>query len=102
MLVLARALMGHPRLLLVDELSFGLAPLIVEQLFEILAKVNQEGTSVLLVEQFVHLALEHTDRAYVLAKGEVVTKGGSADLANDPALVAAYLGDNGNGGRFRG
>src|SRR6187397_347587 len=72
MLAAARALMCQPDLLLVDELSLGLAPIIVTQLFDAIKKVNERGTAVLLVEQFVHLALQHTSRAYVLAKGEVV------------------------------
>jgi branched-chain amino acid transport system ATP-binding protein len=92
MLVVARALMSRPRLLLIDELSFGLAPMIVEQLFAILRDVNAAGTSILLVEQFVHLALAHTDRAYVLAKGSVEAQGASRDLLADPALLGAYLG----------
>jgi branched-chain amino acid transport system ATP-binding protein len=93
MLGIARALMSSPKLLLVDELSLGLAPLIVRQLFDILDEVNAAGTAVLLVEQFVHMALAHTDRAYVLAKGEVVLEGRSSDLAGDPALLASYLGE---------
>jgi branched-chain amino acid transport system ATP-binding protein len=93
MLGVARALMSLPKLLLVDELSLGLAPMIVRQLFEILDGVNQEGTSVLLVEQFVHMALAHTHRAYVLYKGEVVLEGRSKDIASDPALIAGYLGE---------
>lgn len=93
MLGVARALMSSPRLLIVDELSLGLAPLIVTQLFEILEEVNKQGTSILLVEQFVHLALQHTQRAYVLQKGEVVMEGNSSDLAADPTLVASYLGE---------
>lgn len=70
MLGVARALMSNPKLLVVDELSLGLAPKIVAQLFEILAEVNAQGTAVLIVEQFVHMALANTDRAYVLSKGE--------------------------------
>ncbi|HEX2039704.1 MAG TPA: ABC transporter ATP-binding protein [Acidimicrobiales bacterium] len=93
MLGVARALMSSPKLLLVDELSLGLAPMIVRQLFEILDGVNKEGTSVLLVEQFVHMALAHTHRAYVLYKGEVVLEGRSQDIAKDPALIAGYLGE---------
>jgi branched-chain amino acid transport system ATP-binding protein len=93
MLGVARALMSSPKLLLIDELSLGLAPMIVRQLFEILDGVNQDGTSVLLVEQFVHMALAHTDRAYVLYKGEVVLQGRSRDIAADPALIAGYLGE---------
>ena len=93
MLGVARALMSTPRLLVVDELSLGLAPKIVAQLFEILDEVNAEGTSVLLVEQFVHMALEHTDRAYVLVKGEVALEDESRELLRSPELMAAYLGE---------
>jgi len=92
MLVMGRALMSSPRLLLADELSLGLAPMIVEQLFEILRGINADGTSVLLVEQFVHLALQHTHRAYVLSKGRVTLARASAELKDDPELVASYLG----------
>ncbi|HEV3231640.1 MAG TPA: ABC transporter ATP-binding protein [Candidatus Dormibacteraeota bacterium] len=92
MLVIARALMSSPKVLVVDELSLGLAPLIVQQLFEILHEVNAAGTSVLLVEQFVHMALANTGRAYALAKGEVVLEGKSSDLLAEPDLIAAYLG----------
>jgi branched-chain amino acid transport system ATP-binding protein len=92
MLVFARALMSRPRLLLVDELSLGLAPMIVAQLFDLLTEINAEGTAVLLVEQFVHLALRHTSRAYVLSKGQVALSGDSAELLADPALVSTYLG----------
>jgi ABC-type glutathione transport system ATPase component len=85
--------MSSPKLLLVDELSLGLAPKVVSQLYEILAGVNRElGTSILLVEQFVHMALSNSSRAYVLAKGSVVMAGDSADLLRDPELVATYLG----------
>ncbi len=92
MLVVARALMSSPKLLIVDELSLGLAPKIVELLFDIIRDVNAEGTAVLIVEQFVHMALANTDRAYVLAKGEVVLEGRSADLAGSDELLASYLG----------
>ena len=93
MLGVARALMSSPKLLLVDELSLGLAPKIVAQLFEILNEVNAHGTALLIVEQFVHMALGNTDRAYVLAKGEVALTGASSQLLSDPTLTASYLGE---------
>ena len=98
MLVVARALMSAPRLLLVDELSLGLAPKIVSQLFGILRTVNEAGTAVVLVEQFVHMALENSHRAYVLRKGEVVAQGKSADLRADDRLIASYLGETADAG----
>ena len=96
MLAAARALMCKPDLLLVDELSLGLAPIVVTQLFEAICAVNRRGTAVLLVEQFVHLALQHTARAYVLAKGEVVIEGPSSELLASPELMSAYLGEAGD------
>jgi branched-chain amino acid transport system ATP-binding protein len=92
MLVVARALMSSPKLLIVDELSLGLAPKIVSLLFEIIRDVNATGTAVLIVEQFVHMALENTDRAYVLTKGEVVLEGSSAELSGSEELLHSYLG----------
>jgi len=93
MLGIAMALMSAPHLLIVDELSLGLAPRVVRQLFEILREVNSRGTAILLVEQFVTLALRNTARAYVLAKGEVVAARASAELRDDPTLLASYLGE---------
>ena len=95
MLGVARALMSKPRLLIVDELSLGLAPIVVEQLFGILRKVNSTGTAILLVEQFVHMVLANTNRAYVLGKGEVRMEKPSAALMDDPELVSSYLGEDG-------
>ena len=92
MLVVARALMSSPKLLIVDELSLGLAPKIVSLLFDIIRDVNATGTAVLIVEQFVHMALANTDRAYVLAKGEIVIEGRSLDLLGSDDLLASYLG----------
>jgi branched-chain amino acid transport system ATP-binding protein len=94
MLAVARALMSEPKLLLVDELSLGLAPIVVRQLFEAIRDVNRLGTAVLLVEQFVHLALQYTSRAYVLARGEVAIEGESRELLASPELMAAYLGES--------
>jgi branched-chain amino acid transport system ATP-binding protein len=92
MLVVGRALMSSPRLLMVDEFSLGLAPKIVSLLFEIVEEVHRQGTAVLIVEQFVHMALKHTDRAYVLAKGEVVLEGASREIAGSDRLLRSYLG----------
>jgi branched-chain amino acid transport system ATP-binding protein len=93
MLGVARALMSSPKLFLVDELSLGLAPIIVTQLFDILRDANREGTTIVLVEQFVHMALANTQRAYVLAKGEIAMENSSPALLADPLLVASYLGE---------
>jgi branched-chain amino acid transport system ATP-binding protein len=93
MLAVGIALMSRPKLLVVDELSLGLAPMVVAQLFQILRKVNEKGTAVLLVEQFVPLALANTERAYVLSKGEVVMAKPSAELKDDPGIIASYLGE---------
>ncbi len=102
MLGVARALMSSPQLLLVDELSLGLAPMVVNQLFDALQAVNRGGTAILLVEQFVHIALQNTHRAYVLAKGEVVASGGSEELLRDPVLIESYLGGEGGSGGSAG
>ena len=98
MLAAGRALMSEPRLLLVDELSLGLAPIVVSELFHAIEEVNRQGTSVLLVEQFIQLALRHTARTYVLARGQVVSEGRSEELLSSPEVIAAYLGDDGMSG----
>lgn len=91
-LAIARGMMAHPRLLMVDEPSLGLAPQMIESVYELLVDIAGRGTAVLLVEQNVTLALEITRRAYVLQQGSLVLSGISQELANDPRVVAAYLG----------
>ncbi len=91
-LAIARGMMAEPKLLMVDEPSLGLAPQMVESVYDLLVQIAQEGTPVLLVEQNVTLAFEITRRAYVLQQGRVVLSGESAALADDPRVVAAYLG----------
>ncbi len=93
MLAVSRALMLRPRLLLLDEPSFGLAPLVVQELFEILAEINKaEGTSMLLVEQNAALALKLADHAYLLETGRVVIAGTAESIRNDEAVRRSYLG----------
>jgi branched-chain amino acid transport system ATP-binding protein len=93
MLAIARALMGKPRMLLLDEPSMGLAPLIVEQIFEIVRGINADGVSILLVEQNARQALQLADRGYVLETGEIVLSGTGRDLLADDRIRAAYLGE---------
>ena len=93
MLALTRALMNRPKMLLLDEPSLGIAPLIVRQIFATLAELKRTGTTILLVEQNVNIALELADRAYVLRTGEIVLEGSAAELRRDSERVAqAYLG----------
>lgn len=92
MCAMARALMARPRLLLVDEMSLGLAPIIVDQLMENLIAIRDQGVTILLVEQDIHLALAAADRAYVLETGRIVREGPARDLIEDPELKRAYLG----------
>ena len=93
MLAIGRALMSHPRLLLLDEPSLGLAPLIVKQIFEIIEQINTDGTTILLVEQNAQIALQVTDRGYVMETGEITIEGTSADLLADERVRQAYLGE---------
>ena len=93
MLAIGRALMSQPRLLLLDEPSLGLAPLIVKQIFEILQQINAEGTTILLVEQNAHIALEVTHRGYVMETGEIPIAGSSTELLADERVRQAYLGE---------
>lgn len=92
MLAIARSLMGGPRLLLLDEPSLGLAPVIITQVFAALAELKKRGLTILLVEQNARLALAASDRAYVLEQGTIVKSGVSKVLANDPDIAASYLG----------
>jgi len=107
MLALSRAILPNPRLLMVDELSLGLAPVVVQQLFRLLVEINKEGTTVLLVEQYVNQALGIADRAYVLEKGSVSIEGSAKELLESSDVVlASYMGGHahapgeptGNGG----
>jgi branched-chain amino acid transport system ATP-binding protein len=92
MLAIARALMSRPRVLLLDELSLGLAPLLVERIFAVIKTLREQGVTILLVEQNAYQALRIADRAYVLETGEVKLAGAAHELARDPAVKAAYLG----------
>ena len=85
--------MSKPKLLLLDEPSLGLAPLIVEQIFEIIQKINENGTTVLLVEQNANLALTVTNRGYVMETGHITMEGNSKDLIANEKIRAAYLGE---------
>ena len=92
MLAIGRALMANPKLLLLDEPSMGLAPKLIQQIFDIITEINKQGTTVLLVEQNAAQALKRAHRAYILETGEIVREGTGQELANDPAVKASYLG----------
>ena len=92
MLAMGRALMSKPRLLMLDEPSMGLAPILVQEIFNIIKSLHDTGTTVLLVEQNARMALSVADRAYVLETGRVSMSGDAADLANDDRVKQAYLG----------
>ncbi|RII30194.1 MAG: ABC transporter ATP-binding protein [Geobacter sp.] len=93
MLAMGRALMSRPKLLLLDEPSMGLAPMLVEQIFSIIQEINSTGTTIMLVEQNANMALSIANRAYVLETGEVVLSGAAKQLAEDPEVRKAYLGE---------
>lgn len=92
MLAIARALMSHPAMLLLDEPSMGLSPILVEQIFDIIQSINKQGTSVLLVEQNAQMALSIADRAYVLETGEITLEGSAQEVLHNPSVIEAYLG----------
>jgi branched-chain amino acid transport system ATP-binding protein len=92
MLAMGRALMAQPSLLLLDEPSMGLSPILVEEIFNIIQEINSQGTSILLVEQNAQMALSISHRGYVLETGKIVVEGKSNDLLNDPQVMKAYLG----------
>ncbi len=92
MLAMGRGLMANPKLLLLDEPSMGLAPILVDEIFEIVQKINQDGTTILLVEQNAFKAMSIANRVYILETGSITSSGDSKDLINDPAVKAAYLG----------
>ncbi|MGH6649029.1 ABC transporter ATP-binding protein [Aquabacterium sp.] len=92
MLAMGRALLARPKLLLLDEPSMGLAPIMVDKIFEVIADIADQGVTVLLVEQNAHRALEIAHRAYVMDSGELVLEGPAQNLLNDPQVQAAYLG----------
>lgn len=92
MLAMGRALMARPKILLLDEPSMGLAPILVKEIFNIIKDINEKGTTVLLVEQNAKMALSIADRAYVMETGNIVMTGTSAELVNSPEIQKAYLG----------
>ena len=96
MCAMGRALMAKPRLLMVDEMSLGLAPVIVDSLLETMTQIRSQGVTVLLVEQDVHAALSVADRGYVMETGEIVREGTAKELENDPEVQRAYLGETGS------
>lgn len=92
MLAVSRALLAKPTIMMLDEPSLGLSPILVKQLFELIKEINTEGISILLVEQNTHMALQYADRGYVLELGSIVASGTPADLLADEKLAKAYLG----------
>jgi len=95
MLAIARGLMTRPKLLLLDEPSMGLSPILVEQIFEIIREINAQGTSILLVEQNAQMALSIADRGYVLETGRITLEGDAQELLENPLVIEAYLGGHG-------
>ena len=94
MLAMARALMSQPQLLLLDEPSMGLSPIMVEKIFEVIRSISVQGVTILLVEQNAKLALEAAHRAYVMDSGQISMSGSARDMLNDPRVREAYLGES--------
>lgn len=92
MLAIGRALMGRPKLLMLDEPSMGLAPIVIDELFEKIVEINRTGVPILMVEQNARLALRVSDRAYILERGAITSSGPSRQLLQDPRVLEAYLG----------
>jgi branched-chain amino acid transport system ATP-binding protein len=92
MLAIGRSLMSRPKLLMLDEPSMGLAPMLIQQIFDIITEISQQGTTILVVEQNAKQALSRSDRAYVLETGRIVKTGTGAELLDDPSVREAYLG----------
>jgi branched-chain amino acid transport system ATP-binding protein len=92
MLAIGRGLMAEPKLLILDEPSLGLSPLLVEELFALIGRIHTDGVAVMLVEQNVVQSLELADRAYILAEGQIAMSGPAADISADPELKRTYLG----------
>jgi branched-chain amino acid transport system ATP-binding protein len=92
MVAIGRGMMARPKLLMVDELSLGLAPKVVDRLIDVIQQINREGTALLLVEQDVLVALDVANRAYVLENGRVALSGAAGDVKDDPGVRRAYLG----------
>jgi branched-chain amino acid transport system ATP-binding protein len=93
MLAVARAMMTGGRMILLDEPSMGLAPFLMYDLFRVLKEINQQGTTILLVEQNARIALKYAHRGYVLETGNIILEGSAADLAHNEAIKKAYLGE---------
>ena len=93
MLAIGRAMMARPKVLLLDEPSMGLAPILVEEIFKIVQDINQQGTTILLVEQNANMALQVASRGYVLETGTIALEGTAAELREDPRIKAIYLGE---------
>lgn len=92
MLAIGRAMMARPEMLLLDEPSMGLAPLFIQEIFDVIEEINKAGTTVFLVEQNARKALRIADYAYVMETGKIVMQGPAAEIASDPNVMAAYLG----------